>query len=281
LQVNYLPLAELAPAERNARTHSQEQIAQLVASISAFGWTNPILIDEDRAIIAGHGRLEAAKAAGLADVPTITLAGLSAAQKRAFEYTRLLNGLQPRAFVAENVSGLIKGTAKGYFLEILRALRACGYRVEAKLLDAQWLGVPQSRQRLIFVGTRLDLDARPAFPTPLAYRYSVRDALPWVSGLKWDPHGQFNTKVFDVARDACSAVTVHSAYQFEITDTERRKFTIAELKRICGFPDDYILTGSYADQWARCGNAVPPVMMSHIANAMVPALTERRLVDAA
>jgi hypothetical protein len=83
LQVNYLPLTELAPAERNARTHSQEQIAQLVASISAFGWTNPILIDEDRAIIAGHGRLEAAKAAGLSEVPTITLTGLSAAQKRA------------------------------------------------------------------------------------------------------------------------------------------------------------------------------------------------------
>jgi len=73
----------LAPAERNARTHSKEQIAQLVASISAFGWTNPILIDEDRAIIAGHGRLEAAKVAGLSEVPTITLTGLSAAQKRA------------------------------------------------------------------------------------------------------------------------------------------------------------------------------------------------------
>jgi len=83
LAVSYLPLTMLAPAERNARTHSQEQIAQLVASISAFGWTNPILIDEGRAIIAGHGRLEAAKAAGLSDVPTITLTGLSAAQKRA------------------------------------------------------------------------------------------------------------------------------------------------------------------------------------------------------
>jgi ParB-like chromosome segregation protein Spo0J len=83
LAVSYLPWSELVPSERNARTHSPEQIAQLVASIGAFGWTNPILIDEDRAIIAGHGRLEAAKAAGLADVPTITLTGLSGAQKRA------------------------------------------------------------------------------------------------------------------------------------------------------------------------------------------------------
>jgi DNA (cytosine-5)-methyltransferase 1 len=56
--------------------------------------------------------------------------------------------------------------------------------------------------------------------------------------------------------------------------TEQRRFTIAELKRICAFPDDYVLTGSYADQWARCGNAVPPVMMFHIASALIPVLTE-------
>jgi DNA (cytosine-5)-methyltransferase 1 len=228
------------------------------------------------------------------------------------EFARLLKGLQPRAFVAENVSGLIKGTAKGYFLEILRALRACGYRVEAKLLDAQWLGVPQSRQRLIFVGTRLDLDARPAFPAPLGYRYSVRDALPWISGLEsghgfhhhamepaskpapvilagravrtsarviYDTSGLYSTG--DVTNRPCPTVTigvnsVNSRHYQVTTDhpTERRKFTIAELKRICAFPDDYMLTGSYADQWARCGNAVPPVMMFHIASALVPMLTE-------
>jgi DNA modification methylase len=76
-------VAELVPAERNARTHSPEQIQQIAASIRQWGWTNPILIDEGRAIIAGHGRLEAARAAGLVEVPTITLAGLGAAQKRA------------------------------------------------------------------------------------------------------------------------------------------------------------------------------------------------------
>jgi DNA (cytosine-5)-methyltransferase 1 len=50
--------------------------------------------------------------------------------------------------------------------------------------------------------------------------------------------------------------------------TERRKFSIAELKRLCGFPDDFQLTGSYAQQWERLGRAVPPVMMSHIARAV-------------
>lgn len=98
-----------------------------------------------------------------------------------FEYARLVEAVQPRVFVAENVSGLVKGTAKGYFKLILARLRAAGYRVEARLLDASWLGVPQARQRIIFVGVRDDLGAAPVFPRPLPYYYTVRDALPWIT----------------------------------------------------------------------------------------------------
>jgi ParB-like chromosome segregation protein Spo0J len=83
LQITYRPAAALAAAERNPRTHSPAQIAQIAASIQAFGWTNPILIDERQRIIAGHGRLQAAHNLGLHDVPTITLTGLTPAQKRA------------------------------------------------------------------------------------------------------------------------------------------------------------------------------------------------------
>jgi len=83
LSVRYLPINDVKPAERNARTHSSEQIHQIMRSIGEFGWTNPILIDEASVIIAGHGRLDAAKLAGLSDVPTIMLVGLSATQKRA------------------------------------------------------------------------------------------------------------------------------------------------------------------------------------------------------
>jgi DNA (cytosine-5)-methyltransferase 1 len=97
-----------------------------------------------------------------------------------FEYARLIEQTQPRTFVAENVAGLVKGTAKGYFKEILARLRACGYRVSARVLDASWLGVPQSRNRLIFVGVRDDLGMGPAHPSPLPYQYTVRDALPWI-----------------------------------------------------------------------------------------------------
>ena len=100
------------------------------------------------------------------------------------EYIRLLRGLQPRAFVAENVSGLAKGTAKGFFLDILAQLKASGYRVKCGLLDAQWLGVPQSRQRIFFVGIREDLAGEFHFPRPLPYRYSIADALPHILGVQ-------------------------------------------------------------------------------------------------
>jgi len=86
-----------------------------------------------------------------------------------FEYVRLLSGLRPKVFVAENVSGLVKGVAKGYFLEILGKLKACGYRVGCRVLDSQWLGVPQARRRTIFIGVREDVCRDPVFPKPLPY----------------------------------------------------------------------------------------------------------------
>ncbi len=239
-----------------------------------------------------------------------------------FEFARILGGLQPKVFVAENVSGLVKGTAKGYFLEILAALKECGYVVEARLLDAQWLGVPQRRQRLIFQGIRKDLGLAPVFPKPLTYRYSIGDALPWIQAVRWDGKGSFRP-VEQTAQEPVLTITVNNDHQIEVeaeTDisryaigrewdrlqqgqqsekylnlikpavdrpcpticqshgspsmagvvhpTQKRKFTIAELKRLCGFPDDFILTGSYAQQWERLGRAVPPVLMSHVARVI-------------
>jgi DNA (cytosine-5)-methyltransferase 1 len=227
-----------------------------------------------------------------------------------------LKDLQPKTFVAENVSGLVKGTAKGYFIEIIKALKACGYRVTCKVLDAQWLGVPQSRQRTIFVGVREDLGLDPVHPKPLAYRYTVRDALPWIVGIdgdmptiqagagarpssgfnhgtcivesetdishyaigaEWDKlkPGEQSDRFFSLVKlnpdkvSPCVQASHGNTSTAGITHpTEKRKFTIAELKRICAFPDDFILTGTYAQQWERCGRAVPPVMMSHIAAAI-------------
>lgn len=76
-------LTDLKPYERNARKHSAEQIIQIQKSILEFGFTNPILVDEQNEIIAGHGRLEAAKKLEMQEVPSIVIAGLTKAQKRA------------------------------------------------------------------------------------------------------------------------------------------------------------------------------------------------------
>jgi DNA modification methylase len=78
------PIADLIPYARNARTHSEAQVAQIAASIREWGWTNPVLIDEAGGIIAGHGRIMAARKLGIADVPCIVATGWSEAQKRAY-----------------------------------------------------------------------------------------------------------------------------------------------------------------------------------------------------
>ena len=79
-----LPIASLQPFARNPRTHSDEQVKQIAKSIETFGWTVPVLIDGENSVIAGHGRLLAAKALGLDTVPTISLDHLTSEQVRAY-----------------------------------------------------------------------------------------------------------------------------------------------------------------------------------------------------
>jgi hypothetical protein len=84
MKIEQIPTADLIPYARNTRTHSPEQVAQIAGSIREFGFTNPILIDADNGIIAGHGRVMAASKLGLAKVPCIRLAHLTDTQKRAY-----------------------------------------------------------------------------------------------------------------------------------------------------------------------------------------------------
>ena len=84
MQIHSRPVDGLIPYARNSRTHSDEQVAQIAASIREFGWTNPVLLDGANGIIAGHGRVLAARKLGMAEVPCIELAHLSEAQKKAY-----------------------------------------------------------------------------------------------------------------------------------------------------------------------------------------------------
>lgn len=84
LEVEYRALDSLIPYANNARTHSEDQVAQIAASIKEFGWTNPVLVDGDSGVIAGHGRILGARKLGIDEIPVIELSGLSDAQKRAY-----------------------------------------------------------------------------------------------------------------------------------------------------------------------------------------------------
>lgn len=84
LKVVYLPIDQIRPSPRNARTHSKKQIHKIASSLKRYGFVNPILIGDVGEVIAGHGRLEAARQLGLKQVPTICLSHMSEAEKRAY-----------------------------------------------------------------------------------------------------------------------------------------------------------------------------------------------------
>lgn len=107
LKIDYRRVDDLVPYVRNTRTHSELQIAEVAASINEFGFTNPILVDGENGIIAGHGRLMAAQKIGMTEVPVIELAHLNDAQKRA--YVIADNKLAEKAGWDENLLALELG----------------------------------------------------------------------------------------------------------------------------------------------------------------------------
>src|ERR1700720_4917461 len=83
-RIEWAPIATIRPNPKNARTHSRKQIRQIAASIRKFGFLNPLIVDDENMILAGHGRLEGARLEGMAQVPIVRFGHLSEAQKRAY-----------------------------------------------------------------------------------------------------------------------------------------------------------------------------------------------------
>lgn len=200
-----------------------------------------------------------------------------------FEYIRLISETMPKTFVAENVAGLARGIAVGYLLKILKQLRDIGYQVQAKTLDAQWLGVPQSRKRLIIIGVRNDLQQQPKYPAPLRYSYTIKDAIPNCIMAKFGRSG------WKLSNRPSTTVSAQRTWNAKTSGqgcelarfrgngkTIERVFNTEEIKAICSFPSDFIITGDTAQQWERCGRSVPPVMMRHIAKAVQGVLDAAR-----
>ena len=137
LAIEYLPIGSLTPYARNARTHSDAQVAQIAASIAEFGWTNPVLIDEAGVIIAGHGRVMAAQQLGIDPVPCIRLAHLTDAQRRAYvlaDNRLALNAGWDDALLAQELAALDQAD---YNLDLLGFDSAEVDRLLASVMDAQ------------------------------------------------------------------------------------------------------------------------------------------------
>jgi len=213
------------------------------------------------------------------------------------EFTRLLAGLQPRVFVMENVTGLIEGKMKATFLEILAELKSCGYQVTAGVLNASYLGVPQARERVIFIGTRNDLSIKPTLPRPQGKPITAGQALEGLPSLgtganvikdpRWrnvwakvklgadfssvHPKGHLfscwrlspDKPSHTITKTITTAGASGGLYHWD----HPRLFNIDELCRFGSFPDTYKWPGDvqtdkkdHQQAWARIGNAVPPLM---------------------
>jgi len=214
------------------------------------------------------------------------------------EFVRLINELKPKVFVMENVSGMIKGTYKGKFNEILIKLKSINYNVKCKLMNAKYYNVPQSRQRLIFIGVRKDLNIIPSFPIPNKNLITSGKALKniknqdwelkWVNHIKdsviyprickmkkdecydkYSPHGSgFTLRRINNLRPSWTITkTINHCSSSDglIHYSENRKLTITEIKRLSSYPDNFKLKGNFEEQWARIGNSVMPKFMQAIA----------------
>lgn len=180
-------------------------------------------------------------------------------------YVRLVNELQPKIFVMENVSGMVKGKMKGKFLEILSTLKNLNYVVKCKQLNAMYYGVPQSRERVFFIGVRKDLNKTPEFPKPSTKLITTFDVCP---NVKSQSRGQFDKKFVSSKRPAYT-VTKTASMIFEYQDGSKLRPRISEMLKITSFPEEWKLPGKFEEQWARLGNAVMPKQMQAIAETLI------------
>lgn len=120
--IELLDVRRLAPSKSNARTHSKKQLVQIAKSMKRYGFTAPVLVDEVDIILAGHGRVEAAKLIGLAVVPCVRVGGMSSDEKRAY-------------ILADNQIALTSGWDRGILAGEFQALIDNGFEVEATSFD--------------------------------------------------------------------------------------------------------------------------------------------------
>lgn len=214
------------------------------------------------------------------------------------EYVRLLRGLRPKVFVMENVSGMVKGKMKLVFAEILRELKASGYRVSARLMNAMYFNVPQSRERMIFIGVRDDLGIEPSHPKGESRPVTVREAIAdlgnaqmvgidhiWKDETEKSKYWQvaIKTKQGQKCREAGHYIRMYwdkpsptitkpglpnmpaLIANFHMHPAFNRVPSVREMARLSSLPDQYRFINPLTDGVNRIGNSVPPLMIRSIA----------------
>ena len=203
-----------------------------------------------------------------------------------YEEMRKIAAFMPKIFVCENVKGMVEGDAKGYFVEIMRDLKALGDQVRAQVLNGAKMRIAQARERVIIIGVRNDIAKKgfvPVFPTPYPYEIHVNEVLPHIAYLKSKVRGDIKYVPASipsptiVASDGTNSETASfsSGGFIETLDGERRKYTIEELKTIFTFPEDFVFTGTYKQQFERIGRSVPPLMMHAVVSKLRKEILEK------
>ena len=210
------------------------------------------------------------------------------------EYVRLLRGLKPRAFIMENVSGMVKGKMKLVFAEIIKELRADHYTVRAWLLNAMHYGVPQSRARMIFVGLR-DGDHNQITAPPRRSRLiSVKEAIGHIPMgcpgnhseqvlAAWDKSaprqslrkanrfvGSFQSVRLDPNKPSTTQIKAHLNWRWDVA----RQLSIREAALIGSFPEEFVWPTKKMKAKNQIGNSVPPLFMQAIAGHVRKTLLE-------
>ena len=205
-----------------------------------------------------------------------------------FEMCRILRDKQPKCFIAENVKGLLTANQKIAFPLIMEEFKNSGYDVKYMVLNSANYGVPQKRERVIIVGFRKDLNINFTFPNHVITNEDLFEPLKKVIDNNVDEKYYFSERAVEGmmkkrekmnkgrAQDIekpCNTVGAHLAkVSLNSTDpvlfngTRYRRFTPREVARIQSFPETFSLVGTETAQYRALGNAIPPVMIWHVAN---------------
>lgn len=195
------------------------------------------------------------------------------------EFARLIDGLQPKVFVMENVSGMIKGKMKGMFIEIMNTLKSMNYNVKCKLMNAMYYKVPQSRQRLIFIGVRKDIDREISFPEPSKKVITVGEALKGIEPISKNKLSELYLRYWKKAKAGEKlgksfadwkldpnkpSYTIRKKLYCFVHWNQERWLSINEYALIASYPESFKWINE-SDGVVRIGNSVPPKFMQAIA----------------